>query len=494
MVNPYHFVPFPEISFLKKHYTTLEKRFKAAQENLLSGYIECRMETISKFSIKSVFEQAADQAQRENSHTAHVYVPGSSIRGMIRAVLEALGFGCGFFFSRDYEIKRDKCYNPSTRSTDHTVIYKLHDCQFPDKKFAELKGKDPKELLSEFASCATRIEQTLGSLNEKDREKRIPSLEICPVCSLFGFTSVVSAASRLKFMDTDMVETKLVAVSLPQLQSPRPYHTGFYFQNPGDWSVTRGQPAYKQFRNGIYNGRKFYLHRRNDQHLSGRDVDVYVPEESVKFSFRIYFNHLSEFELGMLLFAISPDEDIRHKLGYGKPVGLGKIRLQVDKVRNKSNDPFDFAAKSFSELNHQELVDKFTEQTHILETQQFRMLKEIWRSQGYQTQYPDLNWFRPANLTRTLDEFNGGNGPRLNTEDKSKKAGSADMIIEATIKDKSKRRGYLLIEYKSEEGKTEARIEKVNQKYPQIWKSAEVGGNIKISVNQFGAVKIVDDE
>ena len=38
------------------------------------------------------------------------------------------------------------------------------------------------------------------------------------------------------------------------------------------------------------------------------------------------FDNLSPRELGLLLYALKPAEGFRHKLGMGKPIGLGGVR------------------------------------------------------------------------------------------------------------------------------------------------------------------------
>ncbi|MCP4418113.1 MAG: hypothetical protein GY805_15935 [Chloroflexi bacterium] len=56
--------------------------------------------------------------------------------------------------------------------------------------------------------------------------------------------------------------------------------------------------------------------------------------EDVQFSFRIHFENLLPAELGLLWWAIAlPADDNQtycHKLGMGKPLGLGAVQLKVD--------------------------------------------------------------------------------------------------------------------------------------------------------------------
>lgn len=48
---------------------------------------------------------------------------------------------------------------------------------------------------------------------------------------------------------------------------------------------------------------------------------------------RIDFTNLEEDEFAALLFAIVLEEGIRHKVGYGKPLGLGSVSLQPTYLR-----------------------------------------------------------------------------------------------------------------------------------------------------------------
>ncbi|MBK6744816.1 MAG: hypothetical protein IPG66_18425 [Hydrogenophilales bacterium] len=46
------------------------------------------------------------------------------------------------------------------------------------------------------------------------------------------------------------------------------------------------------------------------------------------FHFHLDFENLSEWELGALCYALQPSLDYRHKLGMGKPLGLGSIHIE----------------------------------------------------------------------------------------------------------------------------------------------------------------------
>lgn len=119
-------------------------------------------------------------------------------------------------------------------------------------------------------------------------------------------------------------------------------------------------------------GRKFYLH-----HPPGRDpwlTDMTADEDHARqgsagpaaprktatrlvargqeFVFRVVFDNLSPHELGLLLFALRPSEAFCHKLGLGKPIGLGSVHLTpealhiVDRLRRYAGDDTLAAARA----------------------------------------------------------------------------------------------------------------------------------------------------
>ncbi|GAB4442124.1 MAG: TIGR03986 family CRISPR-associated RAMP protein [Anaerolineae bacterium] len=53
-------------------------------------------------------------------------------------------------------------------------------------------------------------------------------------------------------------------------------------------------------------------------------------KEGVLFTFNVYFENLSDVELGALLWALELPEGYRHKLGMGKPLGLGSVKITLE--------------------------------------------------------------------------------------------------------------------------------------------------------------------
>jgi len=95
--------------------------------------------------------------------------------------------------------------------------------------------------------------------------------------------------------------------------------------------------------NASIRGNKLYWHRNtpsnsNEEHswnegkiIKDTQHTVIKPlKENNEFKGRIRFENLSSVELGALLFAIDLPENCAHKLGMGKPLGLGSVKITID--------------------------------------------------------------------------------------------------------------------------------------------------------------------
>jgi hypothetical protein len=105
------------------------------------------------------------------------------------------------------------------------------------------------------------------------------------------------------------------------LVEPKPRHEAFYLDEE------RAHIA----------GRKFYFHHSGEP-LTARGVKIMGGKPANRYiqpldcdtclTCRLDFTSLEADELGALLQAIILDEGMRHKIGYGKPLGLGSIELR----------------------------------------------------------------------------------------------------------------------------------------------------------------------
>ena len=126
-------------------------------------------------------------------------------------------------------------------------------------------------------------------------------------------------------------------------------------------------------------GRKMYLHRYKGDAQPWETKDVKQKTKinpiikGTEFFFHLDFNNLNEWELGMLFYALRPTDEFRHKLGMGKSIGLGTVRIDpvglflVDrKKRYGSNDIF--TSKRYHQVWKENGL-KFPEKSYFQEAQ-----------------------------------------------------------------------------------------------------------------------------
>ena len=195
------------------------------------------------------------------------------------------------------------------------------------------------------------------------------SNNLCPACALFGISGDEDAvASRVRFTDTFITdENKKVDPNdyfeddkiLPELASPKISATEFYLQKPAnnalmwnyDYAVTQWGKVgeintYINPYTPAIRGRKFYWHQQSQtppidpDKASERNVAVrpLKKDENNKFHFKVYFNDITSEELRKLIWVleIGGNPDNAHKIGMGKPLGLGSVKISIEKVMLRS--------------------------------------------------------------------------------------------------------------------------------------------------------------
>src|SRR5262249_29450462 len=106
------------------------------------------------------------------------------------------------------------------------------------------------------------------------------------------------------------------------LVEPKPHHQDFYLDEQ------RAHIA----------GRKYYFHHSQKVRphsangpisFSGRPANRYIQslDYDAQIHFRLDFTNLEADEFAVIMLALVLEEDMRHKIGYGKPLGLGSIYL-----------------------------------------------------------------------------------------------------------------------------------------------------------------------
>ncbi len=206
---------------------------------------------------------------------------------------------------------------------------------------------------------------------------------LCEACALFGFVGKEGAAlgSRLRIADAvfagEQPPVYREPVTLKELSSPKLTSMEMYTRTNDRSIMSWNYDFYKKNRKESVewnpgkdlslNGRKFYYHHPQcsgtehyaldpkliDAKKSERVVTVrpLAGEESNRFTFDVYFEHITENELQKLLMVLSlfgNDSNHLYKLGMGKPLGLGSVKICVETVLLRTIDltrekPYQFA-------------------------------------------------------------------------------------------------------------------------------------------------------
>ncbi len=274
-MNPYDFVPIDTAYPPERRRPVWHNALtpdEAHPGKLYSGYLYLYIKAETP-----IFIRHADSSMQDPDRPGeHIYnkdgyyiIPGTSIKGMLRTVVETLCRGCLTVINRDSPIP------------------------------------------GSFAPCDN-------------------NMSLCISCRLFGmmqrqrqaevFLGKVNIGDAVAYVhDPDYHESLYTAV----LDAPKPRHRAFYLDEQGRFIA----------------GRKFYFH--NEKLLTEKRL-IPIPDRGTyrnqyiqplavgtDFSSRIDFTNLEADEFAALLFATQLQADMRHKIGYGKPIGLGSVQLNV---------------------------------------------------------------------------------------------------------------------------------------------------------------------
>lgn len=204
-----------------------------------------------------------------------------------------------------------------------------------------------------------RLENLLGSY-----KKCISKDDLCPACSLFGMMGDSSFGSKLRFSDAMpskplSKEDFIPNITLQELAGPKTSAMEFYTHRPTnalawnyDYETTgyKGMTAIRKKTITAIRGRKFYFHSQPNlcsNEKTKRNCTVKLVKESISFQFQLYFNNIDIEQLHQLIWLLAIGENQKeskqqHKIGLGKPLGLGSIKITVDNVHTRDLDKESF--------------------------------------------------------------------------------------------------------------------------------------------------------
>ncbi|MFZ7111979.1 MAG: RAMP superfamily CRISPR-associated protein [Desulfatiglandales bacterium] len=225
----------------------------------------------------------------------------------------------------------------------------------------------------------------------------------CLACRVFGRIAEEDAqGGLLRFTDAIGEPSILepVDILLPREEGPRRHHRPFYYDD-------QRNPR----------GRKFYFHHapRPDEWEPGSTstrIRNWIRRDS-ELKFRIQFANLDEGDLLTLLYALVLEPGLGHKLGHGRPLGLGSCAIELDPEETRLESAPEIPGGLFMDFRHQGTVlpkddlddlvlaarNRLSEHPFLKETlEDVRIVLRLpghqpGHMQGIPVRYPSRAWF-----------------------------------------------------------------------------------------------------
>jgi hypothetical protein len=385
-MNPYDFVPLdtnysPERRRPVWHNVLSSTDGQAGR--LYSGYLYLYIVTETPLFIRDGNAPEDPKAVKKHIRNKDGWqiIPGTSLKGLLRSVVETLCRGCLTIFNKPREY---------TKSIEQLVPPKFLHCQHNDS-----------------LCIACRL---FGMMPSEQRNAQV-------------FLGKVNVGDAVVYEDTLQFYDRIYTAVL---DTPKPRHTAFY-----------------RNKQGYIAGRKFYFHHDGEPLTADRLLEIrnkpgeyrnqYIEplDSDVEFSARIDFSNLEADEFAALMLATTlryqRKWDMRHKIGYGKPIGLGSIGVSVSRLCL-----VDYSARytalrtnrGITEYDKDEVTALVEERMASLDPQvqaawsrfqaqpSLQQLYNIWQWPSDRTvryAYPSQRWFRdnpraPISATRDLWE------------------------------------------------------------------------------------------
>ncbi|MCE2434139.1 MAG: TIGR03986 family CRISPR-associated RAMP protein [Candidatus Latescibacteria bacterium] len=347
--NPYNFVPTPPRQDAIKaggfagDFDSLECGLSHAslEPDLWTGHLPIKLTTVTPLVLLKTDGEERSSTEHQTYDVLN-YLPESSLRGMLRSAYEVV------------TNSRYGCF-----SNDDRLTFRLG----REKKTYK---KSPKDLLD-------------FSLRPGDKMS-----ELSPADRLFGWVPQQSGSGqgykgRIRVVCEDDARSEIIQhfdgkdLPLTILGEPKPAQGRFYVAKdnkgtPQEDGISKEKAGYNKGKS--LRGRKQYWHHkgleadqapdywkssvedRTQQQNNGRYQEYRRPNKNGEpqkdsqncsitgwikpgtvFKASLYVQNLQAEEIGALLWLLSLPEDHYFRLGYGKPLGFGSVRMEVDEDR-----------------------------------------------------------------------------------------------------------------------------------------------------------------
>jgi len=351
-MNPYNFVRLRAMDKDARQTPVSHSKFVAGR---YTGRITCTLTALSAIFIPApnstievglpIDDKKKLKANLEFFHLGNPNrpaIPGSSLKGMLRSVAEAAVNGCLSVLTPEYTTKKDN------KKKSRQAVKEVNLFQFAEQMH-------------------------LQPCNHLERSKQIPDSGLCPTCRLFGMPAIEenistpgarpeAFAGQVRIGDAHWSKDNSPdydpTILLTELSTPDA--TSYLYFTPGRKSL-RGRKFYYH-----HGGGKLLLSVEQQQKRALALYEAYMKKQPIKdiqqalddgldrktlirplsagaqFEFEVEFQNLDIDELSLLIYTLElgcnpakPQNEIiyrpgvYHKLGYGKPAGLGSVAILI---------------------------------------------------------------------------------------------------------------------------------------------------------------------
>jgi len=349
--NPFDFVPFTDKPFLQ----TPEEFAKLGEP--LSGYLELKLKALTPVHIVGYQQPDAKEGQsfmyRQDGRPC---IPAATIRGCLRAFLEALTSGWVSQATAEY-LKVPGPYHPKKRH----IGFRTFDYYVNEGK--TMRRTSPPAVNPDFRSSIRAdhmidVASYLFGMVIEPESGQVVHEALARKAKVWVEDAFVDEAMLIK--DKHWAPDIKHATQDAFMGGAKPSASNWWYLQPAEvWrrhvNTPMGPQIAAEFVGERFWGRKFYYHQDPDRcrqyyHPQNRNWN-YSPDrpfypiqlecleqDNSSETFRVYLDKVPESLAALLVLCLLPGVNMRHKLGYGKAYGYGSIEFDLQTARLRHDD------------------------------------------------------------------------------------------------------------------------------------------------------------
>lgn len=339
--NPFDFVPFATNGPLLR---TLDE-YKALGPRL-SGYLEVKIKALTPVHIVG-YQQRGEGEDRSfiYSQNDQPCIPAASIRGCLRAFIEALTSGWVSQANLEYPKEYQKRHVGFSAFETYTNKGRTKTRTSPPAINPEFGPQIRQDGKIDIASYL------FGLVIEPDNKSQKKHQDLARKSKIWIEDAFIDQSHVIdnKYWIPDVTGSAFMGGAKPSASN------WWYLQPDEVWLRNIRGREVAEFIGSRFWGRKFYFHQDpsacvkyynksegNWDYSPQRDfcrVWLECVEQNVTTdSFRIYFDKVPDRLVMLFVLCLLPGKNIRHKLGYGKAYGYGSVEFSLEAARLRNDD------------------------------------------------------------------------------------------------------------------------------------------------------------